>query len=585
VSPAPSATTDGCNELDDDCDGGVDEDCATCVHVSPTGDDALANASDGATPFASVQAAIDFAASFRSVAKRVCVAAGAACGATFTYTGPAGADLTMRSGIDVLGGYESTTWTQCSDSTTELALPQATRGVYFPPDVADATNLDALTVPSVTIEGAEGVSLSNLTVRAGVTVTGSEMQIARSTVTGALSAVGSEVSVLDNCRGNIATNEGCRSETSTGRGFIGAVSLQDSPWSLVQGTVSNGVGVSGNSDGIVIRRNQLARAGFASCAGDAPWFVGNSVSSDVYPALGSSGDCHPVIEGSVFTVAVYNLDDLRIGVTSCSSAGGVASRCVFTKSSFHAQETGLIISNANGTVSGIECSGGSCARIDHSHFSGLSAGAIRGGVRNALGIRLESGRVLIDANRFAQGNGPVATGVCTAIAVTGAEARIQNNVVLPTCGGTAYWVRSIVSSGGVSEIFSNYLSGFYSITAEVDVRDRLENNVIVGWDLVVGYQGLPAAMHNNALHTTSGSLGIFRINGAIVEAETMPELEALFGASASGNLGVSCASPDGHLASASPCIDAGTPAGAPHVDFEGDLRDARPDIGPDEYVP
>ena len=53
------------------------------------------------------EAAIDFAASFRSVAKRVCLASGAACGATFTYQGPNGVDLTMRDGIDVLGGYEA----------------------------------------------------------------------------------------------------------------------------------------------------------------------------------------------------------------------------------------------------------------------------------------------------------------------------------------------------------------------------------------------------------------------------------------------------------------------------------------------
>jgi hypothetical protein len=57
----------------------------------------------------------------------------------------------------------------------------------------------------------------------------------------------------------------------------------------------------------------------------------------------------------------------------------------------------------------------------------------------------------------------------------------------------------------------------------------------------------------------------------------------LLGTLASGNLAVECPlSPEGHLLPGSPCTDAGTPAGAPRFDFEGDPRDARPDIGPDE---
>jgi hypothetical protein len=42
---------------------------------------------------------------------------------------------------------------------------------------------------------------------------------------------------------------------------------------------------------------------------------------------------------------------------------------------------------------------------------------------------------------------------------------------------------------------------------------------------------------------------------------------------------VEAASGDYHLQADSPCIDAGTPTGAPRVDIEGTLRDATPDIG------
>ena len=213
LSPTPATQTDGCNEIDDDCDGAVDENCATCVHVSPTGDDAAAAANDGATPFASVQAAIEFAASFRSVAKRVCVAAGPVCGATFTYPGPSGADLTMRNGIDVLGNYESTTWTRCPTAVTTTIAPQTERGVYFPPSVVTRTVLDGFSIvlqapqgASVRVEGARGVLVSNVRIvpgrTYGVDVSDAEAQISRSVVnasTAAVHVVRSEVAIQENC--------------------------------------------------------------------------------------------------------------------------------------------------------------------------------------------------------------------------------------------------------------------------------------------------------------------------------------------------------------------------------------------------
>ena len=42
---------------------------------------------------------------------------------------------------------------------------------------------------------------------------------------------------------------------------------------------------------------------------------------------------------------------------------------------------------------------------------------------------------------------------------------------------------------------------------------------------------------------------------------------------------------DYHLTAGSPCIDAGAAGGAPETDLEGDLRDAWPDMGMDEWIP
>jgi hypothetical protein len=140
------------------------------LKVTPDGNDAAAVAACGATPFRSVQAAIDFAGANQNIATSVCVAGGAACSNAASY-----GDAAMRSGISVHGSYESTGWTRCATRTTELR-PVAAHGVYFGPDVSAQTALDwfvvlpasgASPMAAVTLEGAEGVVLSFVDVRSG----------------------------------------------------------------------------------------------------------------------------------------------------------------------------------------------------------------------------------------------------------------------------------------------------------------------------------------------------------------------------------------------------------------------------------
>jgi len=90
-----------------------------CIHVAPDGNDTLAGSNDGATPFASCKppstSPTHTASSPTASASRPARRA-----APRRYSGPAGANLTMREGISLLGNYESTTWTRCTNSIREL---------------------------------------------------------------------------------------------------------------------------------------------------------------------------------------------------------------------------------------------------------------------------------------------------------------------------------------------------------------------------------------------------------------------------------------------------------------------------------
>jgi hypothetical protein len=323
IPPAPTTNIDDCNGIDDDCDGAVDEDCSACIHVAPDGDDALAATSSGATPFATIQAAIDFTDAHRSLAHQVCVAAGAACGATATYVGSASVELTMRDGIGVLGNYESSGWTRCNDSVTTLE-PKTARGVVFPSNIALATALDGFTLvygfdssapaTGVTVDGAHGALLTNLIVTGptqpfytvatgegiGIDILhGASATIARSMIAGhvssgytaAVRSVGAQVFVEDNCSGQFEAGTGrCLGPCAIqGMQALGAdedaILLTDSPGSRVERSsvcasstsgwssdplAMHAVRVSGASAGVVLRANTLAEGSYQDTGHPGP---------------------------------------------------------------------------------------------------------------------------------------------------------------------------------------------------------------------------------------------------------------------------------------------------------------------------
>ena len=692
VPKMPASGPDGCDGVDNDCDGAVDEDCG-CFHVTTGGDDAAAAASAGATPFASVQAAIDYAAVHREVTTRVCVAGGTTCGTTATYAGPDGAELEMADGIDVFGDYESTSWTRCGGTspTTTLA-PATSRGVVFASSITTPTVLDgfavtrmnAAIVAGVTMDGARGAAVSNLTIPPMVTesdesygvnlINGAEGRVSASTIDGgsglisaAVRAQHARVDIEDNCPDAFDADGRCHpNDCSTpGPKLTGSsgttvspdtragaqddvIVLDDAAGSRIERSAICGsrlqgslVRVTGDARGVLVRANHLDTTtgptdlgafhalSLTNCGGATPWIVANPtlglISDAVWGPVGSEdtstlyagGNCHPVVEANPAISVVTRNHGSATGV-ECAELGEASSRCVLTNNTITAD-----FDSTSQVISGIvvHCTN-ACGRIDHNVLTGPGCEDCGG---NATGLELEGGSATVDSNFIVGGGGDVSA---QGIEANAPAARVENNEIygaytIPCSlfGGCGNGLPGVTYSAtgfyGVANVSSNFISAYGSSPAPVhsgagslDCRGyglylgaggTFRNNILSG-----GGCGTPVLRHtadrnadvfeNNDVYNGDPSGSPLLLCGAglvggtpdgtgsclhsVADIEAMPELHA------SGTLDVACPfTSDRHLPAGSPCIDAGSPTDAPLADRDGDLRDAQPDVGFDEYLP
>jgi len=473
ICAAPAgAAADGpmCNGVDDDCDGAIDEDCKMCVPVSPNGNDATANGTF-ANPFRSIQAAIDWTVA-NNGPPTVCVAGGNTCGATSNYSMPQGTTITMANGVSVLGSYEATNWNRCGNITTTIR-PQTAEGVTFPSTVQKTTVLDgfrvdrfqAPTTSAVTVNGAKGAILSNLTVSntpnvmssyainvvngGDATITKGRIDAGNGSVESiAVRAVGSRVTIEDNCASLdasgrcddfCANNPSLRGRIQQGTGVSYGVLLQDSPGSIVQSSAicgndadqGAGIRIVGEGKNITIRGNLVNAWGglqdshgiwMEDCGGAAPWIVNNhyiAAAGDNQQSrvdgVRAVGDCHPVIDSNVqISGGGEGQASSPNGVHCAANQAGLASRCVVLGNQ-------LIEGSDFGyppVATGVRCDDGGCMRIEKNVITG------RGGV-TAYGIFLQATGTFVDANQIRGGCAPTATG----LHAEDTYARIQNNFV------------------------------------------------------------------------------------------------------------------------------------------------------------
>jgi hypothetical protein len=583
-----------------------------CIRVAPNGDDSAALASNGATPFANVQAAIDFADTHRSIATNVCLAAGATCGEVAEYGIAAGSHLQMRNGISVIGKYESSGWTRCADSVTRI-VGNAIQVVMLGPDISQPTTLEAVDLATthpdmyyriVYVEEAQGVRLVNIRVLErtepavanlafGVVIQGGRVAILDSDIAVSVeqgSATGVDASLaeltVENSRivtrGRSATGvqtqsrEACRIAGNHVQSF-------GEPDPLVGGTA---VGISAFSiltPGHVVEDNDVEVAAAGNAVG-----IGASALDIAFPAP---------------TTRMVHVTGNRVWADSNRGTGIWAAYGVSVTANEASTESHL----GGGEIVGIQCGG--CVELRENvasarftvtdcptpyHCEPSSAGALVQGFEGTV----------VEGNDFSGGCGRLATG----LSVT-ASARVQNNFLsggdcpdasLTKSAGVSvtdpYWSSTVLSE---VELFNNFIDGggtegaCTSVGIELLAQNKgpvVANNLIVPGRCNVAFnvdqtttRAYPTRFLNNDLAPGLPGAGaeFYRIQGA-PDYRSFAEIN--HSPASYGNFSDECPLPLDPVESSS-CIDTGFPGLSPALDYEGDARaDGMPDVGPDELA-
>jgi hypothetical protein len=627
-----SSTTGGLGGLGGAAGGSGAPSGDECLHVAPDGSDEDAVVSEGATPFATVQAAIAFAATHPAAPRSICVAAGPECGQSFDYVDGRG-NLQLTSELSIYGKYESTSFTRCSASTTRLQ-PKQLGGVRIAGTLQ--ARLDGFAIRSnprwtgpaiVTIDLASGVELRDLTIEdyesgrsTGIHVTDAEASVTESTI---VLQNGLDVSIgiiAERSRMAISKTTVDVASSYVARGMT-FDHCADS--SISENTVATvvppgsgltlGIGVSGNSSNVRVFANnvttyggtQAGGIGVGNCASTAPEVAHNTIRV-TNPSSGSeqntdtgitvSGFCPAVIQGNLVHTASGN-GHWPVGIACIA----------FSECSILDNDVSVsVLATQAGTVNagtGIDCF--DCAEISRNQVSGIVSLVPCAGPCDfdSIGISARGSGTLIDANRVDGGcsGGPIGGQGSAGIRVNG-SIRVQNNVVYgghecPTPVGAAL-TSGILIIGDSPDVHSNFIEGGQpstSICTSAGVRftgapnqATLRNNIILAGGCVS--DGAPVQVsdpsyypllieNNDLLPNSSGVLYrdvVFNRYSSLAELETITAFP--FRASFSAD----CPLP---LTFDSPCVDAGTPTGAPERDRDGEAREQGfPDVGPDEWI-
>jgi hypothetical protein len=335
--------------------------------------------------------------------------------------------------------------------------------------------------------------------------------------------------------------------------------------------------------------------------GDADWSMGVEVNDDYGPAhltLVSSTVGHNTGNGLHLYGggASAEVRDTTFTGNVASNGGGI----LIEHGSSAAINSSCIISNAaTGVGGGIAVADGSSAVISNSRILSNTANAGGGLFTMGVTVTVHSNDFL--SNTSQADEGPAIWAGSSVLAIDGNL--IAHNVSNAAWVGGAVRLHQLTTTLTNNIVVQNQASGFQVTESSVAfVNNTIVTNTLDGigvWD-----NSTVPLLRNNII-ADNGAFGV--AGDGIVSLSEYNDLwnnpngsydGALTVTLGAGNIALDpqfVDAPNGnyHLQAGSPCIDAGTSAGAPIVDFDGDSRpldgnlDGTPvvDIGADEFKP
>jgi hypothetical protein len=456
-------------------------------------------------------------------------------------------------------------------------------------------------------------------------------------------SVAARVSVQDSVVETHATDSRSRPSSyavllvaSPGSRVEGSTVLYSSPFA---GGNAAAIRIEGDAHDILVRDNVVEAKGgnndpmeleairLVDCGDASPWIVDNpriALEAQVedtleYAAIASYGACHPVVEANraITAAAMPRFTDTPpTTAIRCGVRNGARSRCVIAENPAITGTwfSGQGLGNAGLAGMGIACDNGACARISDNRVTGfigdnVPASALRFG---GVGIRLHVTGAFVERNVIAGGCYRHQADAIGIVAID-SWSRIENNEIVGATERCSSYVTgnfhepntiglSVTISAGTREldVHSNFIAAS-RIDDIDDIRDARRNagitletlagsvpqgplgvfrNNVIASDLGMAMQELgpganPRLLEHNLLTTQQDPYDDFPVYG-----DHLPAIDLEAGANIDGT-GLPRPDPF-RLDAGSPCVNAGTASGAPLFDIDGEPRDARPDIGPDE---
>ncbi len=537
-----------------------------------------ANAS---TPFASLQAAIDFAGAHPEVSSDVCVASGPDCDLTATYfvTGA----LVLRDGVGVYGGYESGSFQRCPGSETVIDAASGSPSVVFDRLPTGPTTLDGFTLHlPVTVDRSSAITLSNLKDVPSINVDRSTDLVVRR-----VAGVGP---VFVNATSPASFTESVISTPSGTALYVDDCAMTISGSQFSSGTLADTAIVIEGRQPVAFSSNVVQSAG----AGILAWDGYAEISDNTVTASATAVHLDGCLVGGTWVRNNDITGATGVDVSGCGVDARVVSNTIRAVGgpqwSFPAGiycQPGCSVTDNDVQVDAV---GGPLGHVYGVYLEDLDAGegvVLRNRIR-VLGSGPSSGLTLFqgmaERNRVAaSSSGPDGEAVRIDVGT------LRNNIIIgplrvrPSGQGSSLLVEhntvhgELLLDGEGGKFFGNV----FEATIPVNQGTAWNSAAvwpIPPWDDFVDNDLLPGGA---TLYSADGN-GSARIT-------SIATFNALTAASpySSTTLGNFSADPlfglGDHLSAGSPCIDRGAASVTGDIDIDGEPRSGNKDVGADEY--